>query len=110
MNKKLWIFCVCGIALILNACGHKSQDISESGTDETVKVNEHYAEEIRERRHLTVGCKMDVPELGFYDSETDKWSGLEVELAYQTAANLFEVSVEDAKKTEISGICRSNSG
>jgi putative glutamine transport system substrate-binding protein len=44
---------------------------------------------------------MDVPDLGFYDSETDTWSGLETELAWQTAADLFEVSVEEAKEKKL---------
>ena len=101
MNKKLLIGCLCCLALVLGACGHKGSNGSESGTDEAVEINEDYVEEIRERGHLTVGCKMDVPDLGLYDEKTDTWSGLEVELAYQTAANLFDVSVDEAKKQEL---------
>lgn len=101
MNKKLLIGCLLCIALVLCACVHKNPNVSEPGVEETVEVNENYVEEIRKKGYLTVGCKMDVPDLGYYDSETDTWSGLEVELAYQTAANLFHVSVEDAKAQEL---------
>ncbi|MCM1245370.1 MAG: transporter substrate-binding domain-containing protein [Roseburia sp.] len=101
MNKKLLIGCLCCIALIFCACGDRNPDVSESETEETVEINENYVEEIREKGHLTVGCKMDVPDLGFYDAGTDTWSGLEVELAYQTAANLFGVSVEEAKEQKL---------
>lgn len=97
MNKKLLIGCLCCISLVFGACGYKEPDTSASETDETVEADENYVDEIREKGYLTVGCKMDVPDLGFYDSETDTWSGLEVELACQTAANLFEVSLEEAK-------------
>ncbi|MCM1500279.1 MAG: transporter substrate-binding domain-containing protein [Clostridium sp.] len=101
MNKKFLIGCLCCIALVFSACGQANPDTSKSGTEEVVDVNENYVEELREKGHLTVGCKMDVPNLGFYDSETDTWSGLEVELAWQTAANLFEVSVEEAKEQKL---------
>ncbi|MDE6566282.1 MAG: transporter substrate-binding domain-containing protein [Lachnospiraceae bacterium] len=98
MNKKLFIGCLCFMLLILSACGQRNGDTPETGTEETVEINENYVEEIKKKGHLTVGCKMDVPDLGFYDAAADTWSGLEVELAYQTAANLFEVSVKEAKE------------
>lgn len=98
MSKKLLIGCLCCMFLLLSACGQRNEDASEAGTKETVEINENYVEEIKTKGHLTVGCKMDVPDLGFYDTAADTWSGLEVELAYQTAANLFEVSVEEAKE------------
>ena len=44
---------------------------------------------------------MDVPDLSFYDEQTDTWSGLEVELAYQTAANIFDVSIDEAKEQQL---------
>jgi putative glutamine transport system substrate-binding protein len=44
---------------------------------------------------------MDVPDLGLYDSETDTWSGLETELAWQTAASIFDVPVEEAKEKKL---------
>lgn len=101
MNKKLLIGCLCCMFLVLSACGQKNRNASEVGPEGAVEVNENYVEEIKKRGHLTVGCKMDVPDLGYYDSAADTWSGLEVELAYQTAANLFEVSVEEAKEQKL---------
>ena len=101
MNKKLLIGCLCCMFLVLSACGQKNEDAPQAKTEETVEINENYVDEIKKKGHLTIGCKMDVPDLGFYDTATDTWSGLEVELAYQTAANLFEVSVEEAKKQKL---------
>lgn len=56
---------------------------------------------IKERGYLLAGCKTDVPGLSWYDEKTDTWTGLEVELAYQTAANLFDVSVDEAKERQL---------
>lgn len=101
MSKKLLIGCLCCIFLVLSACGRRNEDAPGVSTEEKVKVNENFVEEIKKKGHLTVGCKMDVPDLGFYDAALDTWFGLEVELAYQTAANLFEVSVDEAKEQEL---------
>lgn len=54
--------------------------------------------EIRRRGYLIVGCKTDVPGLSLYDAQADAWTGLEIELAYQTAAELFGVSIDEAKQ------------
>lgn len=101
MNKRLLIGCLCCMLLVLSACGKRNEEAPEAGTEETVEINENYVEEIKNKGHLTVGCKMDVPDLGFYDTAADTWSGLEVELAYQTAANIFDVSVDEAKKQKL---------
>ena len=58
-------------------------------------LNEHILDDIQKRGKLVVGCKMDVPDLSCYDEETDTWSGLEIELAYRTAAELFGVSYRE---------------
>ncbi len=67
---------------------------------EEIKLDESCVKEIKERGYLIVGCKTDVPGLGYYDEKEDSWSGLEVELAYQSAACIFEVSLEEAKEQE----------
>lgn len=58
------------------------------------------ADEIRKRGYLIAGCKTDVPGLSIYDAKTDTWSGLEVELAWQTAAKLFGISIDEAKQQQ----------
>ncbi len=58
----------------------------------SVKVNENYLDELREKGQLVVGVKTDVPELSYYDEETGEWSGLEVELAYNIGCELFGVN------------------
>lgn len=111
MRKKVLrvaVILFCMVPLLSGLCGCASQkeaaDQSQETpdqTEESVELNASCTDEIRERGYLLAGCKMDVPGLSCYDEETDTWSGLEVELAYQTAADLFQVSVEEAKQQEL---------
>lgn len=102
MRKKIVrtgtiLFCaVMLFALCSGGCGMQAEQTPEK--QEEVPADEGAVERIRERGYLLAGCKMDVPGLSFYDVQTDTWSGLEVELAYQTAAHLFEVSIDEAKE------------
>lgn len=102
MNKYLALLLVAVMALGLFGCS--ATNYKDKKTDSVtidVEINESFVEDIVERGYLVVGCKMDVPELSFYDSKTDTWSGLEVELAYKTAARVFEVSVDEAKAKDL---------
>lgn len=108
MRKKVLYGILCCLLLLLAGCGSgngvkDTPDVPDMPdvSGEPVEINENYMDEIKERGHLVVGCKMDVPDLSFYDEEQDAWSGIEVELAYQTAANLFEVSVDEAREQDL---------
>ncbi len=78
----------------LSACSLSSPSFKEE-----MILNENFISEIIDRGYLIVGVKTDVPELGYFDGE--KYSGLEIELAYKTAANVFGVSLEEAKEDEL---------
>ncbi len=84
-----------GLLFVLAGCQTKTESEPAQDPFADVKVNENYVEEIRERGYLIAGCKMDVPDLGLYDEETDTWSGLEVEIARKTAADIFGVNLEE---------------
>lgn len=108
MRKKVLCACVllfCVLPLLLSClcgCGSRGADVPDQQEEEEApKVDEGFIDEIKERGYLLAGCKMDVPDLSCYDEETDTWSGLEVELAYRTAANLFGVSADEAKEREL---------
>lgn len=60
------------------------------------EINPQAVETIKEKGKLVVGVKTDVPGLSYLDGE--EFTGLEVELAYKSAAKIFEVSVEEAKE------------
>lgn len=104
MRKKVFCMALCCIFILSALCGcaSRSQDApDDTKPDEagkTEEIDRGFIDEIKKRGFLIVGCKMDVPGLSFYDEEADSWSGLEVELAYQTAANLFGVDIDEAKE------------
>jgi len=82
----------------LGGCSGVSGGSSEETTADPfadVEVNQGFVDEIRDRGYLIAGCKMDVPDLGYYDKEMDTWSGLEVEIARKTAADIFDVNLEE---------------
>lgn len=101
--KKLICFLLCTIMILCFAgCSATNyKDSKDEQTEENINYNEAFVDDIKSRGYLIVGCKMDVPELSYYDASTDSWSGLEVELAYKTAARLFETSVDDAKERKL---------
>lgn len=113
MRRILIPLLLCLIMVFLAACGtsggqsgaseDSTKDQQESGGSSSTGTvrNDKVIDEIKDRGFLIVGCKMDVPDLGYYDSETDTWSGLETELAWQTAAKIFDVSVEEAKEKKL---------
>lgn len=74
---------------------------STGTTEQEVTLNENILQEIRDRGYLIAGCKADTPRMGFYDEKTDSWTGLEVELAWKTAAALFEVTEEEAREKQL---------
>lgn len=97
--KKLTCLLLC-IILLLGCAGCSATNYKkdkQEQTEENVTLNNAFVDDIKARGYLVVGCKMDVPELSIYDADTDTWSGLEIELAYKTAAHLFETTTEDAK-------------
>lgn len=84
--------------LLLAGCQKQAEKAEDSSA--AVEQNEAYVDQIRERGYLIVGCKMDVPDMGYYDKKTDSWSGLEVELAWKLAADIFQVSIEEAREAD----------
>lgn len=88
------------LALLCVGCANTQQAANAQPSEQT-PLNEHILDDIKKRGKLVVGCKMDVPELSLYDSETDTWEGLEVDLAYATAAELFGVSEQEAVQKQL---------
>lgn len=85
--------------------GCQPKETPEESETTTVKINEDYLEELKEKGQLVVGVKTDVPELSYYDEETGEWSGLEVELAYNTGCELFGVNRDElGDKVKLVGV------
>ncbi len=93
LSSALLLLTVLGLA----GCGPStaSSDEPDEEKDYTIEVTEDI-QDIVEQGYLTVGVKTDVPGLGYYEQETETYSGLEIELACQIAGKLFEVEPEQA--------------
>ena len=74
MKKLIALFCL--ILLVLTVA-------SSCGNDDAA------LKDIRDRGTLRVGVKTDVPGFGYYDSDTKKHEGLEIDLARLIAADIF---------------------
>ena len=109
MKKILSVFLILCMLLAFAACGSQEKSETETAAAQTESVaaeteaeseaaaDESVIEKIREKGYLTAGCKMDVRGLSFHDKANDTWSGLEIELAYLTAAKIFHVDLQEAK-------------
>lgn len=56
---------------------------------------------IKDRGKLSCGVKADVVGYGFLNTETGEYEGLEIDLCYQIAAAVLEVSYEEAKEQKL---------
>lgn len=81
----------------LTACSKSKTTEESTAPAADVVLNDSIVDDIKSRGYIVVGCKMDVPGLGLYEEETDTWSGIEVELAYEIAAAIWETDVAGAK-------------
>ncbi|MDF2610331.1 MAG: transporter substrate-binding protein [Lachnospiraceae bacterium] len=53
---------------------------------------------IKDAGKLKVGTKVDVPSFGLQNTATGEYEGLEVDIAYEVAAEIFGVTPEEAKE------------
>lgn len=97
----LGVTLLCGCTGGANQGSKKGQSKGAGEGTEKVAIDKEYIASLQEQGYITVGCKSDVPDMGYYDSEKKEWSGLEVELAYKTAAKLFNVSESKAKEKDM---------
>ena len=113
--RMLLSLILCTLLLFSSACANTGQGQNDAARSSgqaqdhgsgnsggsSAEQNAAIINQIKERGFLVAGCKMDVPDLSLYDAETDSWSGLEVDLAYRTAAKIFDVTPEEAKEKKL---------
>ncbi|MCD8357183.1 MAG: transporter substrate-binding domain-containing protein [Clostridia bacterium] len=92
--------------LLCAGCGAASDSTpAGSGVDaeeQTFEIKTTAAiQDIVDRGYLIVGCKDDVPGLGYYNEETQAYEGGEIDLAYYLAAKLFGVSYDEAVEQQL---------
>lgn len=97
MTKKIISIILCALMILLVGCSAAPKQIENNDTP-NVELNDSIIDDIKAKGYLTVGCKTDVPELGYYDKDSDSFSGLEVDLAYKIAAEIFDTSVDEVRE------------
>lgn len=74
---------------------------STKETNKTSNTEDPGLQSIKDGGVLKVGCKADVPCFGLQNTETGDFEGLEIDLAYAVAAEIFGVSPEEAKEQKL---------
>lgn len=100
MSKKIIALVLCIATIFLVSCS-ANQATKKTAVAPNVEANEKIVDEIKSKGYLTVGCKSDVPGLGYYDTKTDTFSGQEVDLAYEICAKIFDTTVDKVKADEL---------
>ena len=102
--RQLWLGLTAAALLLCAGCatstGGATNASDSSDPSFEVKVTPAI-QEILDRGYLTVACKDDVPDFGYYNEETETYEGGEIDLAYYIAAKLFDVSYDEAMENEL---------
>ena len=97
------------LALLLAGCGGSgtsSSSAAASGGDSSAASGADTLQAIKDRGVLRVGVKDDVPGFGLYNTETQAYEGLEIELAKMIAGDLLG----DESKVEFTAVTAATRG
>lgn len=97
MKKKLTIAVLFLLTAVLLA-GCKSDVKREESSDSSKALDDAVIDSILEKGYITVGCNDEQTKLFQYDEKTNKYSGLEADIAFETAAEIFGVTSKQAEK------------
>lgn len=90
------------VVALLGGCssGSKDSDTATTAAGETTAGNteDPGLQAIKDAGKLKVGTKVDVPSFGLQNTATGEYEGLEVDIAYAVAAEIFGVTPEEAKE------------
>lgn len=87
------LFALMMVVALLSGCS--------SSTSESKPKADPGIQSIKDAGKLKAGIKVDVPGFGYQNTETGKYEGLEVDLAYRIAAEIFGVTPEEAKEKDL---------
>ena len=97
---------VCGLAAMgavassaLTGCGADGSVAPSGGSGAATSGSKLSV--IRERGVLNAGVKKDVPGYGYFDPASGTYQGMEIDLCYQVASGIFDVSYEEAREREL---------
>lgn len=98
--KKLLVLGLAAALLVsafgLAGCGssNKSSDNNTSSTDNAASLPSQ-VQAIKDRGFLRVGVKQDVPGFGLLDPKTNKFAGMEIDMAHSIGKEIFGSSYND---------------
>lgn len=98
------LFVGCGSSKTTEASKETKVDsqVAEEATNKEEKTRaDDSLQKVKDAGVLKVGCKVDVPCFGLQNTATGAYEGFEVDLAYEIAADIFEVTPEEAKEKEL---------
>jgi putative glutamine transport system substrate-binding protein len=82
---------------MVTACGSATSNSSNPSSNQTVGG----VQKVKDAGILKVGCKIDVPSFGIQNTGTGAYEGVEIDLAYKIAAEIFECTPEEAKERNL---------
>ena len=88
-------------AATLGALGVAGCSDGNSGSGSSAGSDGSKIQTIKDRGVLNCGVKADVIGYGYMDTATQEYEGLEIDLCYQIAAAVFEVSYEEAREQNL---------
>lgn len=88
-------------AATLGALGVAGCSDGNSGSGSSAGSDGSKIQTIKDRGVLNCGVKADVIGYGYMDTATQEYEGLEIDLCYQIAAAVFEVSYEEAREQDL---------
>ena len=88
-------------AATLGALGVAGCSDDTSGSGSSAGSDGSKIQTIKDRGVLNCGVKADVIGYGYMDTATQEYEGLEIDLCYQIAAAVFEVSYEEAREQDL---------
>lgn len=106
MRKKLLSMLLAAAMLtgMLTGCGSDEAPAGAQEQNESVsetKAGGKTLQDVKDAGKLKVGCKVDVPKFGYQNTETGEYEGLEIDLAYEVAADIFGVTADEAKEQKL---------
>ena len=98
--KKLLVLAMAAVLLVsaFSLAGCKKDDTSTKTTGtSTGEALPAQVQKIKDSGYLRVGVKSDVPGFGLLDQKTNKYTGMEIDLAHDIGKEIFGSSYNDSK-------------
>lgn len=112
LSRRSFISTSLSTAAMLWLAGCSSDDSSSASSDNSV-TSDPGVQSIIDRGTLKCGIKTDVPGFGYDDPSAGEYTGLEVDLCYEIAGKIFDLSADEAKsngKVEFTGVTAKTRG